>query len=105
MIRKSLHGSFKNRRFESLDVESLLESTKDILDENDFDLYGRHQDGSWVEEFYINDETWTTVFLSVDDSKPNNSVYVKIYSPQNNNSVNLRIGYERDLKRFESELL
>lgn len=106
MIKRSLRGGFKNRRFESVeldDAEDLLESAKYILDENDFDLYDRRQDGSWVEEFYINNELWTIVFLSV-DSKTENPVYVKVFSPQNNNSINHRIRNVDDLRRFEDDL-
>lgn len=86
-----------------LEVENLADGARAILDENGFDLYGSRQDGTWAEEFYINSESWTTVFLSV-DNKTNDSVYVKILSPQNNNSVNLKIRHAGNLKRLEDEL-
>lgn len=101
MIKKrSTCGLLKKRKFESLDTESLVNDIKDILDENDFEFYDKQRDGGeWVMEFYINRDTWTCVFLSIDSS-----VDVKVYRADNNKLTSLNIRDAKDLRKLEAEL-
>lgn len=102
MFRRSLPEVLRNRKFEASSTKNLTNDIKNILDRNGFEFYDKREDGTLVEEFYINNDSWMTVFLSA-DSKTNNSVYVTISSPQND-SVNLEIKNTKDLKKFEFEL-